>query len=193
MTKLLRIDLDKQGYRLEKMPTEYADLGGRGLSSKIISKEVPPKTDPLGPKNKLIFSAGILAGTAFPNSGRLSVGAKSPLTNGIKEANAGSSSESPFQARIMPKAVHAPSASMAFAAPFGSIFARLSLSAKTIPKAYMAAAEVHTKLNVSGLNPRKLYLTVMKLVDSRSAPPKDKRNPFLGSYRKPFIFISWSF
>ena len=89
MAKLLRIDLGKQSYRLEKIPAEYAKLGGRGLSSKIISKEVPPKTDPLGPKNKLIFSPGILAGTAFPNSGRLSVGAKSPLTKGIKEANAG--------------------------------------------------------------------------------------------------------
>jgi len=89
MTKLLRIDLDKLDYRLEKIPAEYANLGGRGLSSQIICKEVPPKTDPIGPKNKLIFSAGILAGTAFPNSGRLSVGAKSPLTNGIKEANAG--------------------------------------------------------------------------------------------------------
>jgi len=89
MKKLLRINLDTTKYRLEKMSTAYADLGGRALSSQIISKEVPPKTDPLGPKNKLIFSAGILAGTAFPNSGRLSVGAKSPLTNGIKEANAG--------------------------------------------------------------------------------------------------------
>jgi aldehyde:ferredoxin oxidoreductase len=89
MKKLLRINLDTSKYSLEKMPSAYADLGGRALSSQIISKEVPPKTDPLGPKNKLIFSAGILAGTPFPNSERLSVGAKSPLTNGIKEANAG--------------------------------------------------------------------------------------------------------
>ena len=52
---------------------------------------MPPKADPLGAENKLIFSAGILAGTTVPNTGRLSVGAKSPLTNGIKEANAGGS------------------------------------------------------------------------------------------------------
>ena len=31
----------------------------------------------------------MLAGTSFPNGGRISVGAKSPLTQGIKEANAG--------------------------------------------------------------------------------------------------------
>jgi len=94
MKKLLRINLDTLNYRLEKMSSVYADLGGRALSSQIISKEVPPKTDPLGPKNKLIFSPGILAGTAFPNSSRLSVGAKSPLTNGIKEANAGEARDS---------------------------------------------------------------------------------------------------
>lgn len=89
MKKLLRINLDEMDYRLEEMPSGYANLGGRALSSQIISQEVDPRVDPLGPKNKLIFAAGILAGTAFPNSGRLSVGAKSPLTNGIKEANAG--------------------------------------------------------------------------------------------------------
>ena len=45
--------------------------------------------DPLGPKNPLIFSAGPFAGSNFSNANRLSVGCKSPLTGGIKEANAG--------------------------------------------------------------------------------------------------------
>lgn len=89
MLKLLRIDLEKQKYLFEELPPEYANLGGRALSSHIINREVPPKADALDPQNKLIFSAGILAGTGFPNNGRLSVGAKSPLTGGIKEANAG--------------------------------------------------------------------------------------------------------
>ena len=89
MLKLLRIDLDKQNWAFEELSSEYEKLGGRALSSQIINKEVPPKVDALDPGNKLIFAAGILAGTNFPNSGRLSVGAKSPLTGGIKEANAG--------------------------------------------------------------------------------------------------------
>ena len=89
MLKLLRIDLNKKSYVFEKLSPEYVKLGGRALSSNIINKEVPPTADALDPKNKLIFAAGILAGTSFPNSGRLSVGAKSPLTGGIKEANAG--------------------------------------------------------------------------------------------------------
>ena len=45
--------------------------------------------DPLGPANPLIFSAGPFAGTAFSNANRTSVGCKSPLTGGIKEANGG--------------------------------------------------------------------------------------------------------
>jgi len=91
MKKLLRIDLAKNQVNYEDMPPMYANLGGRGLTSKIISQEVPAKADALGPENKIVFAAGILAGTTAPNSGRLSVGAKSPLTNGIKEANAGGS------------------------------------------------------------------------------------------------------
>ncbi|MFX0067161.1 MAG: aldehyde ferredoxin oxidoreductase C-terminal domain-containing protein, partial [Candidatus Hermodarchaeota archaeon] len=45
--------------------------------------------NPLGSENKLILANGILAGSPFPCSARTSVGAKSPLTNGIKEANVG--------------------------------------------------------------------------------------------------------
>jgi aldehyde:ferredoxin oxidoreductase len=91
MGKIMRVNLSELKVKVEDMPKEYRGLGGRGLSSHIVGREVPPKTDPLGPENKLIFSAGILAGTTAPNTGRLSVGAKSPLTNGVKEANAGGS------------------------------------------------------------------------------------------------------
>jgi aldehyde:ferredoxin oxidoreductase len=91
MKRILRIDLSNEGYAYEDMPSVYANLGGRGLTSKIVSVEVPAKADALGKENKLVFAAGILAGTPAPNSGRLSVGAKSPLTGGIKEANSGGS------------------------------------------------------------------------------------------------------
>ncbi|MHB8109824.1 MAG: aldehyde ferredoxin oxidoreductase family protein [Syntrophorhabdaceae bacterium] len=91
MKKLLRIDLTNKQFRYDEIPPIYANLGGRGLTSKIISEEVPANTYALGAENKLVFAAGILAGTSAPNNGRLSVGAKSPLTNGIKEANAGGS------------------------------------------------------------------------------------------------------
>src|SRR5881397_1704659 len=45
--------------------------------------------DPLSPANPLIFSAGPFAGTSFSNANRTSVGCKSPLTGGVKEANRG--------------------------------------------------------------------------------------------------------
>jgi len=89
MKKIMRINLSESKVKVEDMPKEYQGLGGRGLTSHIIAREVPPKADPLGPENKLVFAAGILGGTTVPSCGRLSVGAKSPLTNTIKEANSG--------------------------------------------------------------------------------------------------------
>jgi aldehyde:ferredoxin oxidoreductase len=54
-----------------------------------MNKEVPPPADPLGPENFIIVAIGPLAGTRAPQFGRISVGGKSPLTLGIKEANSG--------------------------------------------------------------------------------------------------------
>ena len=91
MEKILRIDVSGQGgsqFRLTPWE-EYAGLGGRALTSAIVSKEVPPLCHPLSGENKLVIAPGILSGTAAVMSGRLSVGCKSPLTGGIKEANAG--------------------------------------------------------------------------------------------------------
>lgn len=45
--------------------------------------------EPLSSANPLIFSVGPFAGTSFSNANRTSVGCKSPLTGGIKEANGG--------------------------------------------------------------------------------------------------------
>jgi aldehyde:ferredoxin oxidoreductase len=86
---LLRVDMSDQSVRREPLPAAWALLGGRALSARILLEECNPGCDPLGPENVLIFAGGVLGGTAAPTSGRLSVGAKSPLTQGIKEANAG--------------------------------------------------------------------------------------------------------
>jgi len=87
--QLMRVNLNDLSIKLEEVPQKYEKLGGRGLTAAIISDEVDPKCDPLGEKNKLIFAAGLLTATPAPNSGRLSVGTKSPLTGGIKESNCG--------------------------------------------------------------------------------------------------------
>lgn len=89
MADIIRIDLATGAASAAPLSGELAGLGGRGLTSALVAAEVDPACDALGPDNLLVFAAGILAGTSVPNSGRLSVGAKSPLTGTIKEANAG--------------------------------------------------------------------------------------------------------
>ncbi len=89
MKKILRINLAARTAKEEEIRDEYKGLGGRGLTGSILFHEISPTANPLDRENKLIFAPGILAGTVVPNNGRLSVGAKSPLTNGIKEANSG--------------------------------------------------------------------------------------------------------
>jgi aldehyde:ferredoxin oxidoreductase len=81
--------MDDQKVVFENLPKEWTYLGGSALIAKILNKEVPPSCDPLGKENKLIVACGPLAGTRAPQLGRVSVGAKSPLTQGIKEANSG--------------------------------------------------------------------------------------------------------
>jgi len=87
--KFIRVNMSEKTINIEDVPQDYMGLGGRGLTSIMINAEVPPKCDPLGPSNKLIFAPGFLSGTLLPNTSRLSVGAKSPLTGTIKESNAG--------------------------------------------------------------------------------------------------------
>lgn len=87
--KIYRVNMSNLTFSMEEVPEEWRLLGGRGLTSAIVAKEVEPTCHPLGSKNKLVFAPGLLAGTMAANSGRLSVGAKSPLTGGIKESNAG--------------------------------------------------------------------------------------------------------
>jgi len=89
---------------IENVPQEWAGMGGRGLTSTIVAAEVPPTCHPLGPNNKLVFAPGLLSGTVAASSGRLSAGAKSPLTGGIKESNAGGTSAQ-FLARCGCKAL----------------------------------------------------------------------------------------
>ncbi|MDA8335900.1 MAG: aldehyde ferredoxin oxidoreductase [Peptococcaceae bacterium] len=89
MDKILRVNMSTGKTTTEPVPAPYAALGGRGLTSQVLLDEVPPDCEPLGPFNKLILAPGLLSGTSAPSSGRMSAGAKSPLTGGIKESNAG--------------------------------------------------------------------------------------------------------
>lgn len=87
--KLLRVNMTDQTSVVSPCPSSLEEFGGRGLTAEILSQEVAPTCDPLGLENKLILGLGLLAGTVFVNTSRLSIGAKSPLTGGIKESNVG--------------------------------------------------------------------------------------------------------
>ena len=89
MRKYHHIHLDKQTVDTEDWDGEALVKAGRYLIAKTLVETEVANVDPLSTDNPLIFSAGPLAGTTFSNANRLSVGCKSPLTGGIKEANAG--------------------------------------------------------------------------------------------------------
>lgn len=90
--KIFRVNMSTLSTSIEDVPEAWQGLGGRGLTSTIVAAEVEPTCHPLGKNNKLVFAPGLLSGTPAANSGRMSCGAKSPLTGTIKEANAGGTS-----------------------------------------------------------------------------------------------------
>ncbi len=89
MRRYLHFDLGSRSIRTEELHGKDISVCGRYFIVKALLEQGVAGVDPLGPDNPLIFSAGPLAGTNFSNANRLSVGCKSPLTGGIKEANSG--------------------------------------------------------------------------------------------------------
>lgn len=90
--KIYRVNMNNLTYTIEDVPSTWMGLGGRALTSTIVAEEVDPECHPLGLNNKMVFAPGLLSGTSAANSGRNSLGAKSPLTGGIKESNVGGTS-----------------------------------------------------------------------------------------------------
>jgi len=84
-----RINLREMKFTKQPIPETWDKLGGRGLIARILVDEVDATCNPLGSKNKLIFTPGLLTGHMLSSCDRISIGGKSPLTGGVKEANAG--------------------------------------------------------------------------------------------------------
>ena len=87
--KVLRANLETSTVHYEDVPESWQRFGGRALTTRFLLDEVPPTCDPLGPYNKLIWAPGLLVGHMLSSIDRISIGGKSPLTGGVKEANAG--------------------------------------------------------------------------------------------------------
>jgi aldehyde:ferredoxin oxidoreductase len=89
VTTVLRVNTRTGEIRSQECSVEQRRWGGRSFIAKHLLSEVDPACDPLGRQNRLIVASGLLADTALTTAGRLSVGGKSPLTGGVKEANVG--------------------------------------------------------------------------------------------------------
>ncbi len=89
--KILRVNLTDRTIKVEEPEEKFyrKHLGGRGLISYYLLKELEPGIDPLSPENLLIFAVGPLTGGPFAGAGRSSVGAKSPLTGGYGDSEGG--------------------------------------------------------------------------------------------------------
>jgi len=90
--KVWRVNARTKNVACESVPQSWERLGGRGLIARILLDEVSPTCEPLASLNKLIFAPGLLVGHMLSSCDRISIGGKSPLTWGVKEANAGGTS-----------------------------------------------------------------------------------------------------
>ncbi len=89
--KILRVNLSDKSISIEEPDDKFYRryFGGTGLIGYYLLKELKPGIDPLGPDNKLIFSAGVITGVPCSGSGRSGVGSKSPLTGGWGDSQGG--------------------------------------------------------------------------------------------------------
>jgi len=89
--RVLQVDLTRGKTISQELDKGLARnyIGGNGFCARLLFDLVKPRTNPLGPENVLIFAAGALNGTIWPQSGRYEVAAKSPLTGVYGEANSG--------------------------------------------------------------------------------------------------------
>ena len=89
--KVLRVNLSKEAVNVEEPDEVFYRryFGGRGLIGYYLLRELRKGIDPLSAENKLIFACGPVTGAPISGAGRHAVGAKSPLTGGYGEAEAG--------------------------------------------------------------------------------------------------------
>ncbi|MBS3970579.1 MAG: aldehyde ferredoxin oxidoreductase, partial [Clostridia bacterium] len=89
--KILRVNLTTGEITKEELDLAKAKkfLGGRGLGAMMLSEEVAPEADALGPDNKIFFITGPLTGAPVPTGARYMVVTKSPLNNTIAASNSG--------------------------------------------------------------------------------------------------------
>ncbi|MSP13831.1 MAG: aldehyde ferredoxin oxidoreductase [Chloroflexi bacterium] len=89
--KILHIDLTQGTVRIESLSDEFLRLypGGKALAAYYLLQEIVPGIDAYSPDNVLVFMIGMLTGSPLATATRFTAAAKSPLTNGYGESEAG--------------------------------------------------------------------------------------------------------
>ncbi len=89
--KILHVDLTTRQTRVEELPeiTVRKYLGGGALAAHLLLRDMPAGVDPLGPDNVLVFTTSIINGLSLSGTNRYTAAAKSPLTGGYGESEAG--------------------------------------------------------------------------------------------------------
>src|SRR2546426_2710471 len=89
--KILHVDLSARQTRVEEIPevTIRKYLGGGALACHLLLRDMPAGVDPLGPDNMLVFMTSIINGLSLSGTNRYTAAAKSPLTGGYGESEAG--------------------------------------------------------------------------------------------------------
>ena len=89
--KFLRVDLTRGTTEVEDVPelTTRMYLGGSAMAAYVLTRELKPGIDPLGPDNILVFTTCPANGSPLSGTNRFTCAAKSPLTGGYGESEAG--------------------------------------------------------------------------------------------------------
>jgi len=89
--KILRVNLTTSAIAEETLSEDFYRLypGGKSLAGYILLNEIPAHTEPLSPENVLVMANGLLTGAPVSTATRYVVSARSPLTNGYGESEAG--------------------------------------------------------------------------------------------------------
>lgn len=86
--KILVVDLTSQTWSVDEHDEAWYRTywGGGSLASWYMLKDIPPKADPLGPDNVLVFAASVLCGSGISGFNRYTAAAMNPLTGGFGES-----------------------------------------------------------------------------------------------------------
>jgi aldehyde:ferredoxin oxidoreductase len=87
--RTIAVDLSERTCQTQALDPDWVRWGGRAFTSRSLYEQKVFNYDPFSGDNILVIATGLMAGSGASSSYRISVGAKSPLTGGIKEANSG--------------------------------------------------------------------------------------------------------